>query len=137
MRDVTELRLIGTLDPILLHRAASRFAKISGDSLKLRLDAAGYSEIHAFPPIADAVATATLIAVIVKSVLATQVWVQKKQWTEVKVRNTIEQALIKEGVKEYEIQEITNLNSLCQGRIETRPLGRRKTRPDESAGDGD
>ncbi len=34
-------------------------------------------------------------------------------------------------------RHLHNPRSCCQGRSETRPLGRRKTRPEECAGDGD
>jgi len=115
----------------VLHDAAERFAKSYSGSLSVELDTTGSIAIRGSVSPTDALALASLIAIVIGAILKTRIWLQKKTWTETRLREEIEKALAREGVKDYEITGIKNLNCLrgegsCPCIISARPTSTRK-----------
>lgn len=112
MVDPKILRLKGDVEAMLLHYAADRFVKMHDDAVNVELDTSGSMVVKNILSPTDALAAASLIAVVIRVILKTRIWLQKRAWTEARIRKAIEQALAGEGVKEYQITEIKNLNCL-------------------------
>jgi len=106
------LKLKGDVELTVLHDAAERFAKSYSGRMTVELDTTGSIAIKGILSPTDALALASLIAIVIGAILKTRIWLQKKTWTETHLREEIEKALAREGVKEYEITGIKNLNCL-------------------------
>ena len=67
--DPKTLLLKGDVDGMLLHHAADLFAKMNDDSLSVQLDISDATVIRNLPSPAEALAAASLIAVLMKAII--------------------------------------------------------------------
>jgi len=112
MSVLSAIKLSGSLEPEILYGVARRLATPGDHKVPVVLDADVATELQGLPAAADVVATTTVLAVVIKAILSTRIWLLRRRWSTGTVKRTIHSALESEGLSDCDIVDVANLDCL-------------------------